>query len=157
MKKTVTCLSIFAREAMAKLVLPVLFCVVFSGVAFSQGLDQWKEIGDFSQNVWKPAVGMDASMAQEHARMDLALTQVDIQDVDRAIYLSYKRMLDYTQIAIQSGKAVDVSIFESYEKVLDEAPTDKLLSPLPEGILVTFIPVLVEVLTEVPVPELSGQ
>ena len=66
-------------------------------------------------------------------------------------------MLDYTQIAIQSGKAVDVSIFESYEKVLDEAPTDKLLSPLPEGILVTFIPILVEVLTEVPVPELSGQ
>jgi len=157
MKKTVTCLSIFAREVTCKLVLSAFFCLVFSGVAFSQGLDHWKEIGDFSHNFWKPAAGIDASMVQEHARMDLALTQVDIQDVDRAIYLSYKRMLDYTQIAVQSGKAVDVSIFESYEKVLAEAPTDKLLSPLPEGILMTFIPVLVEALTEVPVPDVSGQ
>lgn len=157
MKKTVTSLFIFANETLGKILLPVLFCFSLTSVAFGQGLDHWKEIGDFSNNVWKTPAGIEASISQEHARMDLALTQPDIQDADRAMYLSYKRMLDYSQVNIQAGKPVDEAIFESYDKVLAEIPADKALSHIPEGILVTFIPVLVEALTEVPTPVLSGQ
>jgi len=130
--------------------------VFFSAGAFGQGNNIKEEIGDLSLIVWKAPAGIDAVVADENAKLSVAFSQPDLQVHDRALLTAYQRMLTYVQAAVQSSKPVDEAIYESYEKVLTEAPADKNLAPMPEGLLITFIPGLVEALTVVPVPDASG-
>ncbi len=156
MKKIVTSLSSFATKAAGIPALCTLFFLFLVASISAQSVDH-AEIGDYSKVVWRPLAGLNAVIAQEDARLDGFLATPDLQERDRAIYTAYKRMLAYTQVLIQDSKPVDEAIFEGYEKVLAEAPNDKQLELLPEGLLMTFIPVLVEVLAEPQVPDMSGQ
>ena len=80
-----------------------------------------------------------------------------IPGADQALFKAYIKLLDYVEQALQGGKTLDDAIVESYEKVMTEAPTDPELKEMPEGILFTYLPGLVEALTEVQQPQLSGQ
>ncbi len=86
--------------------------------------------------------------------MDLSLAQVNLQPADQAIYLSYKRLLNYVQADAQSGMPLSDAIVQNLEKVLLEYPKDPALAAMPEGYLETMIAGLVEVLTapQVPIP-----
>lgn len=152
MKKTATRTYAFITSVSSLLA----FSFLFSIASISAQSVEHAAIGDYSKVVWRPITDMTSVIAQEDTRMDAYLATPDLQDSDRAIYIAYKRMLAYTQALIQDNKPVDEAIFEGYEKVIAEAPGDKYLAFLPEGLLMTYIPVLVEALAEVPVPELSG-
>lgn len=156
MKKTVTLLSFSAKQVMGRLVIAALLFMLFQAAGFSQSKNFKEEIGDLSLVMWKAPAGIDAAVADENARLAVSLGQPDLQDHDRALFLAYQRMLTYLQSAVQSSTPVDEAIYQSYEKVMLEAPADKSLAPMPEGVLVTFIPGLVELLTVVPVPDATN-
>jgi len=151
MKKTVTSLSFSAKRMMSRLVFAMLTFVFFTATAFGQNNNFREEIGDLSSIRWKTPVGIDAVVADENAKIAVSLSQSDLQDHDRALFLAYQRMLTYLQAAVQNNLPVDESIYQSYEKVILEAPADPALAPMPTGMLVTFVPGLVESLAEVPV------
>ncbi len=99
---------------------------------------------------------MDAVLAAEHERIDLALTHPAMGDEERALFLAYRRLLNYFQAAMANAP-VQEALVASYEKVLVEAADDKDISAMPAGLLITFIPGLVESLAEAPQIDLSGQ
>jgi|GEM_PF-1548286 len=156
MKKTVTSLSFSAKRMTGRLVFAMLSFVFFTATAFGQSNNFKEEIGDLSLIVWKAPAGIDAVVADENAKLAVSLGQPDLQDHDRALFLAYQRLLTYVQSAVQNSTPVDEAIYLSYEKVLTEAPADKYLASMPNGLLVTFIPGLVEALTVVQVPDASG-
>lgn len=97
---------------------------------------------------WKSAADMNDVFVQEQSKMDVALTQPAIQPVDRAVYSAYKRLLTYVQADQQGGVPLSEAIPKNLDKVALEAPKDAQLALLPDGFLDTFIPFLVESLTE---------
>lgn len=97
---------------------------------------------------WKSAADMNGVFVGEQSRMDVALSQPAIQPVDRAIYSAYKRLLTYVEADLQGGVPLSESIPKNLDKVALEAPKDAQLALLPDGFLDTFIPILVESLTE---------
>lgn len=128
----------------------LLFSALFCTSAFSQTNLQ-QDVGDLSAIVWKHTLQLNQSLAQERDRMDVALTQPDLTDADRSLYLSYKRLVNYVEVDILASKPVNEAIATNYEKVLAEAPNDPDLKFLPDGVLATYLPGLIEALTEVPV------
>lgn len=116
-----------------------------------------EELGYLSQVTWQSPADAVSAMNAERARYNAALAWPALPSVDKAIYKAYLRLLDYTEVLLQNGKTLDEAIVEAYEKVMAEAPADPELKEMPEGILFTYIPGLVELLTEVHIPQLSGQ
>ncbi len=156
MKKSPTlrsrCACLLSRKALCSLG----FFLVFSGLSLAQGLSPREEIGDLSHIFWKEPSGLEAVLAAEHARIDLALTHPAMGDEERALFLAYRRLLNYLQ-ASMSNMPVQEALVESYEKVLAEAADDKDISAMPAGLLIAFIPGLVESLAEAPQIDISGQ
>ncbi|MBK9335076.1 MAG: hypothetical protein IPM98_00250 [Lewinellaceae bacterium] len=158
MKKTVTTLSFSANGMMSRLALALLLFAFSSAVAFGQSNDFREEIGDLSSIVWKTSTGIDVVVAEENARLAVVLSQPGLQQQDRSLFLSYQRLVGYVQSAAQAGTPLDAAIFKSYEKVLAEVPHDVNLKHLPDGALMTLVPGLLELLSQVPTPEiLIGQ
>ena len=151
MKRNATSLSLSVNWMASKVFFTLLFSALFCTSVFSQNSPQ-QDVGDLSAIVWKHAPELNQSLAQERDRMDVALTQPDLTDADRSLYLSYKRLVDYVEADILASKPVNEAIATNYEKVLTEAPNDADLKFLPDGVLMTYLPGLIEALTEVPVP-----
>jgi hypothetical protein len=156
MKKSPTLRSRCARFLCCKALCSLGFFLAFSGLSSAQGLSPREEIGDLSHILWKEPVGLDAVLAAEHERIDLALTHPAMGDEERALFLAYRRLLNYFQAAMANAP-VQEALVASYEKVLAEAADDKDISAMPAGLLITFIPGLVESLAEAPQIDLSGQ
>lgn len=157
MKRRITALSCSATRIVGKSAFLVALSVFFSVAAFSQtATSPANEIGDLSGILWKSVPAMEETFVSEKARMDVALTQTDLSLSDRALYLSYQRLLDYVRTGVQGGAPVNEVIVQEYEKVLEEAPKDVVLKHLPDGVLITYIPGLVEALAETPTPA-AGQ
>ena len=72
---------------------------------------------------------------------------------EKATFLAYQRLLNYIQSNLQAGKTPQEAIMLSYEQVVAEAPKDADLAYMPEGLLASFVPGLVEAFTEAPVPQ----
>lgn len=158
MKKTVTFLSFSAKRVTGKLVFPLLISMFFAATVFGQSKDFKEEIGDLSSKEWKSSGSIDATVAEENARLATILGQPDLQPEDRSLFLAYQRLLGYVQSATQAGNPVNDAILTSYEKVLVEVPLDLDLKYMPEGALMALVPGLVELLSAIPVPEIhAGQ
>lgn len=158
MKKTVTCLSFSANRVTGRVLFPMLVFVFFAATAFGQSQDFKEEIGDLSSKEWKSSGSIDATVAEENARLATILGQLDVQPEDRSLFLAYQRLLGYVQSATQAGNPVNDAIIASYEKVLAEVPHDTALKNMPEGSLMTLMPGLVEMLSAIPMPEIhTGQ
>ncbi|MEQ1744257.1 MAG: hypothetical protein ABMA02_02445 [Saprospiraceae bacterium] len=153
MKKTVTLLTFSAKWTMLRAVLLVLVSTFFCSLAGAQGIDLKTEIGDLTAIVWKPTSGIELVVADETAKMDIALSPTDLEARDQALYRSYQRLLGHILTAVQGGKPVDEAIYIGYEKVLEDINKVPGLQEIPEGVLITYIPGLVESLTE---PNISG-
>lgn len=131
------------------LMLVMLFCGL---TAYSQTPSVVEQIGDISNNKWKTAADLNLSLAGEDAKMVLLLNNPSLMEADKAVYKAYQRLLGYIQSDLQAGKTVDQAIIGSYEKVLVDVVADPELKYMPEGLLLSYIPGLVETLNEVPVP-----
>ena len=116
---------------------------------FSQNATTEQQLGDLSSVKWKTTSDIGSAIEQEQAKMLLAMSAPDQAEDEKAMYHSYDRLLGYVLVELQADKPVDEAIKSSYEKVLLEAETDIELKQMPLGILATFIPGLIEVLTEV--------
>ena len=79
MKKTVTTLSSLANKVAGRLLLSALFLLFSIATIFSQGVESRLEIGDYSKVDWKSQSEIAASISQKNTRMDVALTQTDLQ------------------------------------------------------------------------------
>lgn len=101
---------------------------------------------------WKSNVELTQTLSAEISKVEGMLNTPDLQPVDQSIYKAYKRMLTYTQQNIQNALPVDEAISKGYLLVLNEAPKDPELNKLPEQMLGTYLPGLVEMLTAVHVP-----
>ncbi len=137
--------------------LTLLLWLLFGWDAQAQSSSVREELGYLSQISWQAPADAVSKMDAERARYDAVLAWPDLPSADKALYKAYLRLLDYTEVLLQNGKTFGEAIVESYEKVIAEAPADPELKEMPEGILFTFIPGLAEMLTEVHVPQLSGQ
>jgi hypothetical protein len=158
MKKTVTMLSFSVGKIVSRLAFVLLLFTFSNAVTFGQSNNFREEIGDLSSIVWKTPTDIDVVVAEENARLAGLLSQPGLQLQDRSLFLSYQRLVGYVQTAAQAGTSPDVAILKSYEKVLSEVPHDVDLKHLPEGSLMTLVPGLVELLSQVPTPEvLIGQ
>jgi len=129
----------------------MLFCACFTSNASAQ-TSAASDLGDLSAVNWKATADLNLSIAVEQAKANLALSAPSMQLDEKALYLSYTRMLNYIQTNLQAGKTADEAIALSYEQVLSEAPKDADLTYLPDGLLATFVPSLVETFTVSPKP-----
>lgn len=153
MKMKVTCM--FAQ--LKPLAFTLLLWLLFGWGVQAQSSSAREELGYLSQISWQAPADAISKMNAERARYGAVLAWPDLPSADKALYKAYLRLLDYTEALLQSGKTLDEAIVESYEKVIAEAPADPELKEMPEGTLFTFIPGLAEMLTEVHIPQLSGQ
>lgn len=131
------------------LMLVMLFCGL---TVYSQTPSVVEQIGDISTNKWKSAADLNLSLAGEDAKMVLLLNNPSLIEPEKALFKAYQRLLGYIQSDLQTGKPVDQAIIGSYEKVLVDAVVDPELKNMPEGLLLSYIPGLIETLNEVPVP-----
>ncbi len=151
-----TSLSFSLKRVVGKGILLLVGSIFVCTLVSGQKMTPAQDVGDLSAIVWKPATDFNQSLAMERSRMDLALTTPGLPASDRSLYLSYHRLLDYIQSDVQAGTTAAEAITNNYVKVLQEAPSDQDLKDLPDGMLQTYLPGLIEALTEVPVP-LPGQ
>lgn len=155
MKRTFTSRPFLAKQMIIKTTL-LLFCAVFAVfTAFGQTTPS-QDVGDLSGMVWKSAANVNQAIAQEQAKMDVALTAPGMSLDERALFLSYRRLVSYIQTDVQGGMPVQEAVVTNYEKVLAEAPADPDLKHLPPGLLRTFLPGLIEILQETPTPQALG-
>ena len=101
---------------------------------------------------WKSKIELDQTLTAEIVKVEEMLTTPGLQPVDQSIYKAYSRMLTYIQQYIQNNLQVDEAINKGYQTVIDEAPKDPELSLLPDHMLGTYLPGLVEMLAAVNVP-----
>jgi hypothetical protein len=153
MKKTSTEFTFFMKSGVVRALTATAFFLFLGAISFAQQSGAREQIGDLSHLSWKSPSGIDATVQAEISRMDEVLSQPDVQEQDRALFQSYKRMVNYIHQGIQGGKSVGEAIYESYEKVLAEALIDPELKQMPEGTLMNLMPTLVESFIVVPVPE----
>lgn len=157
MKKAITFLPFQAKWVTGIQVLMLSLVAILPSLAYSQNADVRQEIGDLSAIDWKNVPAFEAAIAQEDARMDGYLAAPGLSSEDRALYLSYQRMLELVISNVQSSKPLDEAVYDSYEQVLEESRINPDLKAAPSGLLITYIPGLIEVLTEVPQADASGQ
>ena len=157
MKKAITFLPFQAKWGTGIQVLVLSLVAILPSLAYSQNADVRQEIGDLSAIDWKNVPAFEAAIAQEDARIDGYLAAPGLSSEDRALYLSYQRMLDLVLSNAQANKPLDEAVYDSYEQVLKESLVDPDLKPAPQGLLITFVPGLIEVLTVAPEADASGQ
>lgn len=107
---------------------------------------------DMKNTAWKSKIDLDQTLTSEKIKVEEILTTPGLQPVDKSIYKAYSRMLTYIQQYIQNNLQVDEAISKGYQSVIDEAPKDPELSLLPDHMLGTYLPGLVEMLAAVNVP-----
>lgn len=157
MKKAITFLPFQAKWRTGIQVLMLFLSAILPSLVYGQNADVRQEIGDLSAIQWKNATAFEAAIAQEDAKMDDYLAAPNLPEGDRALYLSYQRMLELVMSNVQSSKPLDEAVYDSYEQVLEESRINPDLKPAPSGLLITYIPGLIEVLTAVPQADASGQ
>jgi hypothetical protein len=149
MKGNITSLHSLQQLKGIVLALLVLFCCF---PAFSQNSGAAQDLGDLSEVKWKVAADVNTTLAVEQAKMTLALSSPTVADDEKALFKGYQRLLNYIQAEMLSGKPLDEAIMVAYDQVLAEAPKDTDLSLMPSGLLMTYVPGLVEALTFAPIP-----
>ncbi len=158
MKVKFTCFS--SQAKLCALILVGCFFPMTSTLAQSSSSTVREDLGGLRDIVWREPLDAASVIDAERSRYGSFLSAFwpsGIPSADQALFKAYIRLLNYVEQALQGGKALDDAIVESYEKVIGEAPADPELKEMPEGILFTYLPGLIEALTEVQQPQLSGQ
>ena len=150
MKEILTSPVQAAKWILGKGVLALVFSTLFCAAAFGQKSSSDLGIGDISSTNWKAQSALEASIAQEKSKTDLVLASPDLPQTDRALFLSYQRLLDYLNTDLQSGKPVHEAIEGEYKKVVEEVLADPVLKNMSPDGLRALLPGLIEALTELP-------
>lgn len=138
-------------QILSKGLLALLVSAFFYSTASGQN-DTGTDLGYLSSTNWKTVPNLNISIAQEQSKVALTLSAPNMPLDEKALFLSYQRMLTYIQTNLQAGNSAHEAIKISYAQVLAEAPKDPALSYLTEGMLAIFLPALVESLTQTPIP-----
>ena len=126
----------------------------FMGYCCTQAISQTEtsiDWGFITTVDWKGSSELNLTIANEQSKMDQNLSIPTLAQDEKALFLGYKRMLNHIQTHIQSGKPMEEAIVLAYEQVLAEGPKDPELALMPEGLLGTMVPGLIESLTQTPV------
>ena len=150
MKRFFTSLTFSMKRTVSTGMLAFLCFAFFSTVAVGQNAGAAQEIGDLSGTTWKSSVDLNEALVSERAKMDVMLAAPGLPLADRALFLSYQRLLDYLQADIQAGTPVNESLVKNFDKVVAGAPYDPDLKYLPLNGMTTLLPGLLEALTGVP-------
>jgi len=150
MKRFFTSLTFSMKRTVSTGMLAFLCFAFFSTVAVGQNASAAQEIGDLSGTTWKSSVDLNEALVSERSKMDVMLAAPGLPLADRALFLSYQRLLDYLQVDIQAGNPVDQSLVKNFDKVVAGAPYDPDLKYLPLNGMTTLLPGLLEALTGVP-------
>lgn len=150
MKEILTSPVQTAKWILGQGVLTLLFSTVFCAMAFGQKSGSDLGIGDIASTNWKSQSALEASIAQEKSKTDVVLAAPDLPETDRALFLSYQRLLDYLNTDLQAGKPVHEAIEGEYKRVVEEVVADPVLKDMSPDGLRALLPGLVEALTEVP-------
>lgn len=101
---------------------------------------------------WKSNPEITQTLTAEIERTDVLLSTPGLQAEEQSIYKAYKLMLTYIQLHIQNNVPAQDAITKGYQQVLHEAPKNQDLANLPDQMLGTYLPGLVEMLSAVPAP-----
>ena len=101
---------------------------------------------------WKSNPELAQTLTTEKERVDVFLNTPGLQAEEQAIYKAYNLMLTYIQQHIQNNVPAQDAITKGYQQVLNEAPKNQELAKLPDQMLGTFLPGVVEMLSATPVP-----
>lgn len=124
--------------------------LLLANLAFAQNFDpNVNVLGDLSTQTWKSSVDLNTALSAEIVHADISLSTPDLQAADKALFLAYKRLVEYVQADVQAAR-VDKTILESYQRVLTESLNEPALKELPVDVFLTLLPGLVEVLTATP-------
>jgi hypothetical protein len=101
---------------------------------------------------WKSNPEIAQTLTTEKERVDVLLSAQGLQPEELSIYKAYNLMLTYIRQHIQNNIPSQDAITKGYQQVLNEAPKNQDMAHLPDQMLGTYLPGLVEMLSETPVP-----
>lgn len=101
---------------------------------------------------WKSNPEIAQTLTTEKERVDILLSTPGLQAEEQSIYKAYHLMLTYIQQHIQNNVSTEDAIAKGYQQVLNEAPKNQELAKLPDYMLGTYLPGLVEMLSATPAP-----
>ena len=113
------------------------------------------EIGDLSSITWKDTDLANTTLLEEEVKIDQSLSTPNLQDADKAMYIAYKRLLEYIKGSASDmglGKAIE----EAHVRVLKEALIDQDIKQMPLDGFSVLVSVLVESLQYVPQAQRSN-
>jgi len=107
---------------------------------------------NMSAVTWKSNPEIAQTLTAEKERVDVLLSTPGLQQDEQAIYKAYNLMLTYIQQHIDSNIPTEDAIAKGYQQVLNEAPKNQELAKLPDHMLGTYLPGVVEMLSASPAP-----
>jgi hypothetical protein len=113
------------------------------------------EIGDLSSITWKDADLANTTLLEEEVKIGQSLSTPNLQDVDKAMYIAYKRLLEYIKGSASDlglGKAIE----DAHVRVLKEALIDQDIKQMPLDGFSVLVSGLVESLQYVPQAQRSN-
>lgn len=149
MKRIFTSPAISTKRALRSGLFALLCSVFCTAAVLGQHASATQEIGNLAGTTWKSATDLSDAFTSERAKMDVMLAAPGLPQADRALFLSYKRLLDYLEADVQAGNPLEESLVKNFDKVVAGASHDADLKHLPENGLTTLLPGLLEALTGV--------
>ena len=107
---------------------------------------------NMSAVTWKSNPEIAQTLTTEKERVDILLNTPGLQAEEQSIYKAYNLMLTYIKQHVENNVPTEDAIAKGYQQVLNEAPKNQELAKLPDHMLGTYLPGLVEMLSATPVP-----
>ena len=107
---------------------------------------------NMSAITWKSNPEIVQTLTAEKERVDGLLNTPGLQADEQSIYKAYSLMITYIHQHIQNNVSTEDAISKGYQQVLNEAPKNQELAKLPDQMLGTYLPGLVEMLSATPAP-----
>jgi hypothetical protein len=121
--------------------------LISANTIFAQ--NKGEEIGDLSGITWKDTDLVNVVLLEEEVKIGQSLSTPNLQDVDKAMYIAYKRLLEYIKSS-PSDLGLEKAIEDSHARVLKEALIDQDIKQMPLDGFSVLVSVLVESLQYVP-------
>lgn len=121
--------------------------LISANTIFAQ--NKGEEIGDLSGITWKDTDAVNVVLLEEEVKIGQSISTPNLQDVDKAMYIAYKRLLDYIK-GSPSDLGLEKAIEDAHARVLKEALIDQDIKQMPLDGFSALVSVLVESLQYAP-------
>ena len=138
---------------------PRLICLFVLGLLIQIKVDAQTAVDmpvakTYQGTVWRTTPDLNNAIISERGRNALLLNIPNQQEVDKATYAAYDRLLDLILQDLPSGSAVEEIAVHDFQKVITDAPNDPALKAFDQGLLRHYFNQLIEIMSQplVPVP-----